>query len=216
VLAVTGVGCGPSGPDYSHLQPTDRAKVLEEIGRKERRDEYDQMILELGVDGRQLTMFLQRVEAFHAGRDRIDAGPIPRQREQVEAELRAARSRNDADEVRRLQARRKELGERYWQARGEYRAAVMEVLTLDQQRAWCSHRLYDRVSGRLRRAKMTDAQVARARAICDEEAAKLVQRGTIRSDPYLRVLRDAKVTDPVAERIIETVLSDEQREKLRR
>jgi len=190
-------------PNASAPAKTDKRKKVKEQSV----DEFAQMRAELGLSADQEVTFAAKLAARDAAVKAWSEGPDGTRLEAAKLERTAAK-----DEAKRaeLDTEIKRLNEGHWKVRTTYRAEVLQVLTLDQQRRWAGTRLGDRMVKVYGNLTLDEAQQAGIRAIAGEATNATLAEGDVPRDPYL-----AKVLDPArieAERRIEAeVLTEAQR-----
>ena len=168
-------------------------------------NEFAQMRRELGLTPDQEVAFSAKVAARDAALQAWSDGPDGQRLEAARSERTAA-----TDELTRrsLDAEITDLNQAQWKVRTTYRSEVMQVLTADQQRAWASARLGDRLLSTYGKLHLDDAQRARVRAIAS--AAVAADQPAVVGDPYLTTALDpARLA--AEQRVEAEVLTDAQR-----
>ncbi len=233
-LSLAAAGCEhrrTRGPEVTTVAaydgpPADRATVVAEIEKRKadadsRIDEFDEMILATDIDGKQLGAFLAAVERRHKKWEEYRGSAKHAKLQALQEQARAAKQADDKKKMAALETQIKPLAEAEREYRMAIRAEVVSVMDLEQQRDWANHVLWSwgRLGGRLRRAKLTEDQMARAKTLTRAEMNNVIRPGTMQKDPYLWIVRggneDAKaLKDKIADKVAKTVLTAEQREAI--
>jgi Spy/CpxP family protein refolding chaperone len=157
------------------------------------KDEFQLMILQLGLQGDQLKAFQLKVAERLKSIADWNQGKSGKQVADLDKKLEQARNAKDEAKIKSLTEQRAPLQLESSQLRVRLRADVMSVLTLEQQRQWAAFVLCDCVRYRNLRGIVLDAaQVKQAQSICSEVAAKFVKEDTIAKDPYLNGLNNLR------------------------
>lgn len=185
LLTITLIGCANNGGGPA-LQ-TDHAKAITATG-----SEYQQMPVVLTFESE-----AQKQELIKAAQVR-DAGYVAwrdsergKQYEKTRAELEAAKKANDAAKVTELTEAYKPLRAEQEKVREDLRRAFNKSLTLEQQKQWAGHSLYETTLATLRKP-MTTQQKIDAHRICEQVARDSVNRRTIDKDPYLMLDKETQ------------------------
>ena len=129
--------------------------------------------------------------------------------EAAEAAAKEARSKDDANAKKTASAALRELRTAREESGAEATAAVMKVLTPKQKSAWDAYLLYKTISGRYRRAQLTEEQLAKVKAACAFAAKQIAEIGDDSSKPE-KAKRD--ITNKLRWAIDALILTPEQRE----
>ena len=133
------------------------------------------------------------------------------QQAKVRQAVEAAKTEREAWEKEngpKVKELREQLNKLYAQRnalRAERREALMAILTPEQQVKWKGFVLYRSMMGRFRRAKLTDEQAQSVRTLCGE---------AVKDDGDEKTARER--SNAVAKKIQAEVLTDEQREELKK
>jgi hypothetical protein len=179
----------------------------------DRPDEYLQLIQDFSITGEQRDRILAKRQEFKAGVAALDASPVAERQKAAQTALDAAKKAHDPAKLAPAQAEWDAAHKAYMTRRGAYRAAVFNELTPAQKAAYASQRLQAEVRKDLRKANMTEDQLARLKGLCDTAAPLFLKPDTFTTDPYLfETMRVQK--DPIIDTVRTTILTPEQRAKV--
>ncbi len=176
--------------------------------------DFDQMIAVCRIKGFQRLDFEREGAEYEARRDKLDAGRLGEARRLARQDLHDARAGGDPKEVEAAEERLVAAEERWRDALAGPRAEVMAILSLEQQRDWAGYVLYHHLLDRFRPAGLGEAEKLRLRELANEQVEEIVEKSTVRKDPFLERLADEALIDRLVERATERILDPIQREKM--
>jgi len=174
--------------------------------------EWDQIIAVCQLEGDQLAAFQKKVAARDAAMQAWQKSEKGQKLTALREQQAEAKKANDEAKQKELAEQMAGLSKEEWGLRHTVRAEVLGALTLAQQQKWAAHQLYPRVARELRRAKLTEEQIVKAKEICAQQAAGFVKEGTVAADPYLTTLKE--IQPAAVKAITETLLTLEQKAAL--
>lgn len=177
-------------------------------------DEFDHMIIQLQLKGKQLGSFSALREARAKKLADWLATAKGKKYTQLAEALREARTARDEKKVFDLRKQYQVLDDEHWAFRPKIRAEVMAALTLPQQRLWAGYVLMGRAMRYLRGVELTEEQLGKVRQVCNEVAAGFVDKDTISKDPYLWKLDG--IARAAAEQAAAKALTAEQQKRVLR
>jgi hypothetical protein len=176
---------------------------------KEVVSEFDQMATLVNLQGEQLVTFNQKRAAREQALAAWNSSASGKKLAESRLQQAAAKEAGNTNQVQQLQKQAILLTDEEWVMKKKLRAEVISVLTLPQQQKWAGFVLFGKVEKTFRKAKLTEQQVAQAKAVCDKQASNFVKDGTIAADPYLTTL--AEIQPATVKAITDSVLTAEQK-----
>ena len=131
---------------------------------------------------------------------------------ELTAAMKQARKDKDAAKTKEIAQQLKELQAEREKIQADTQASIMEMLTKDQQATWAGFHAYRGVMARLRKVKLTDDQKASARELCTASGVELAECGSDRKGKKAK----AAICKKLVEEVVRDVLTDEQREQLKK
>ena len=187
--------------------------VLGPLLKEHRWDEFEQMIVVLGLDESQEKAFRENMADRSAKLDAFRQTDQCKQGAELGTQLRAAERATPTDEakVAELKAKLAPIAAANRAKMEDLRRIVMGGMSAEQQEYWCRYVLYRDATGRFGKAKLTDAQKDSVWSFCAEHAKMVTAEGYLAGDPYLRGDGMKAAAANVRVRILEEVLTDEQK-----
>ena len=189
--------CAQCSPAAAADKPAAKKKAGKPAAKQDEKklDEFDHMIIQLGLKGKQLGSFSSLREARAKKLADWLATAKGKKYTQLAEALREAGGARDEKKVFELMKQYRALDDEHWALRPKIRAEVMAALTLPQQRLWAGYVLMGRAMRYLRGPELTEEQSGKVRQVCNEMAAGFVDKNTVSKDPYLwgldRIAREA-------------------------
>jgi|GEM_PF-4970288 len=166
----------------------------------------------LKIEGEQFAKFEAAVKARNKVVDGFDASEKAKKMAELREARAAAKKANDEAKMKELDAQLEPLHKESWAIRVAQRATVFATLTPAQQQQWVAYILNQKVTKGTTKWGMDEAQLAKAKTLCDAEAAKVFKADLLQTDPYLVSLDE--VVKNVRTTVRGTILTDEQRKVL--
>jgi Spy/CpxP family protein refolding chaperone len=127
---------------------------------------------------------------------------------ELSQELRKPEVRKDKEKRKEITAQMKPLQTEMREAEAKLNAAVMAVLTPKQQQQWKAAAFYLNVTGRMRRAQLTEEQIAKAKELCAPAAKKIAALGPKDRKQRNQIMKELQAS-------LQALLTPEQKEKLK-
>jgi Spy/CpxP family protein refolding chaperone len=212
--------CSPVASDWAAAAPGAEAggKKARKKGARDRKARqprkkgpggyYGIMMKVLEMDEDQKAKLMQAVQDSQKALKDWEAGPSgTKYKELTEARKQAAKDK-DKEKAKSISQQLKSLQKERAELQAAQKALVMDVLTPQQKAAWAGHELYTSVMRRYNRANLTDDQKLKLKEHCVAKSATMPDA----SDRRAR----GQALKKLYEEIDEKILTDEQREALKR
>jgi hypothetical protein len=209
VLAV-----GTCVAETSAHAPVPEARPNDELIAKLAEDElrfqdYDQAALVLALKDAPLAAFREKIKARNDKMAELDKSDEAKKAAELRAQLKAASNDSKKEE---LSKQLNPVAEVYDQKRSALRAEVFAALSADQQKYWIGWVLFRDLSGRYRNVVLSGEQKDKLWKACGKPAGKLAKADALKSDPYLRNIKD--VREELEKDCTDNILTSEQRSQV--
>lgn len=136
---------------------------------KARKGEWEKkwapMASQLGLSAEQTAALQQKVAARQAAIEEWNQANAEKIKT-IKASMKEARSNGNKDEMKKLKGEMNELNKARKNVESEATAACMAVLTAEQRKQWGGIQFCDRILRKYRKAKLDEAQQAKAKELC--------------------------------------------------
>jgi Spy/CpxP family protein refolding chaperone len=186
-----------------------RAKPKRQRPARLLRGSYAAIAKEINLDEAQIKKMADAIKARDAALKKWREDPAKGGKlKELSQQMRNPDVRQDKEKRKEIRAQMKPLQTELREAQTKLNAAVMAVLTPQQQQQWKTAVFYLNVTGRMRRAQLTDEQKAKAKELCTPVAKKIAALGPTDRKQRNQLMKGLQTS-------LEALLTPEQREKLK-
>jgi hypothetical protein len=164
-------------------RPTDQ--TMDKLQQEFRWDEFEQMIVVLGLQGDQQKVFRDNMAARAKKLEAHKASDLAKQGAEGSAALRQAEQAKDEKKIAEARAKYGDAIKKERAAMEDLRRIVMGPLSPQQRLYWAQYVLYRGLWTGLKVAEPTPAQLDQWWALCGKQASELVAADYVGTDPYL-------------------------------
>lgn len=197
-------------------QPTaDNASDVEEVRlHTGGAGEYKTFFELPGLTDEQRKAAEEKLEARNASLQQFNDSEQGKQLIALRTELAAARRNKETAKVAPLREQIQPLADAYLALRHQGRIEILSVLTPEQLASYASRAVRVRAMRGIESIELTPEQSEQVAHLCLDAAKKHFESNTLADDPFFN--KTEPLAAQVRGRIVEQVLSDEQRESLKR